>query len=69
MSSSILTTADLKAATGYERAADIERCLRTQGVRYMRGKDGPWTTVDLVNAASGLRQNKAEADRYEGTIL
>lgn len=51
----ILTTADLKTATGYERSADVERCLRDQGVRFYWGKEGPWTTVDLINAASGLQ--------------
>lgn len=56
MLTGILTTADLKVATGYDRPADVERCLRDQGVRFYWGKEGPWTTVDLINAASGLQQ-------------
>ena len=52
----ILTTEELQKLTGYDRPRDIERCLRDQGVRYFHGKKGPWTTVDLVNAAGGLVQ-------------
>lgn len=64
----VLTTASLIETTGYQRPADIERCLREQGVRYFWGKDGPWTTIDLVNAAGGLKSS-ANDGMYEGTIL
>lgn len=50
----IILPDDLSHITGYERPGDVERCLRTQGVRYFTGKDGPWTTIDLINAAGGL---------------
>jgi hypothetical protein len=50
----ILEFADLQALTGYERAADVERCLETAGIRVFRGRSGVWTTLDLVNAAGGL---------------
>lgn len=50
----ILTTADLQRATGYKRASDIEDCLIKQGVHVFWGKDGPWTTEALINAAGGL---------------
>ena len=50
----------LSAVTGYERAGDITRSLRDQGVRYFLGKGGlPWTTQDLINAAGGLRPGAA----------
>jgi len=64
----ILTTADLQSATGYQRASDIERCLSQQGVRLFWGKDGPWTTLDLINAAGGL-QRSANDGMYEGPTL
>lgn len=63
-----LTTDDLLAMTGYERPGDVERCLREQGVRFFWGKKGPWTTLDLINAAGGLRQSGNDG-MYEGNIL
>lgn len=50
----------LQQVTGYTRQADLERCLKKQGIRYFYGKDGIWTTLDALNAALGLRP--AEAD-------
>jgi hypothetical protein len=50
-----LNTEGLKELTGYERAGDIERCLREQGIHTFWGKDGPWTTRELINAAAGLK--------------
>ena len=55
MESKIITTDMLKQVTGYERSGDVERCLRDQGIRLFFGKLGPWTTLDLLNAAGGLR--------------
>lgn len=65
----ILTTADLQAVTGYQRASDIERCLTQQGVRFFWGKDGPWTTLELINAAGGIRPGSSNEPMYEGAIL
>ena len=50
----IINTDDLKQITGYERPGDVEKCLKKQGVRFFFGKNGPWTTLDLINAAGGL---------------
>lgn len=50
----ILKTDDLRAVTGYTRASDVERCLHAQGVRFFWGKNGPWTTINLIDAAGGL---------------
>lgn len=63
-----LSTDALSKLTGYTRAADIERCLREQGVQVFWGKDGPWTTIDLINAAAGLRQSDNDG-MYQGAIL
>ncbi|MDQ7735568.1 hypothetical protein QT231_22945 [Halomonas sp. SpR1] len=45
---------ELKAITGYQRAADAARCLRDQGVVVFNGRRGPWTTIDLINKAGGI---------------
>lgn len=50
----IVTTEQLKAATGYDRPSDLEKCLRKNGVRFLYGKNGVYTTVDALNAAMGL---------------
>jgi hypothetical protein len=63
-----LSIDDLKALTKYERAADIERCLTKQGIRFFAGKDGPWTTRELINAAGGLKA-AANEETYGGSIL
>jgi hypothetical protein len=51
---SVLSCDDLRAITGYQRAADVERCLRDQGVKIFYGRSGPWTTIELINQAGGL---------------
>lgn len=51
---SILTCDDLKKITGYQRAGDVTRCMRDQGVHVFNGKHGPWTTLDLINKAGGI---------------
>ena len=65
--SSVLTFDDLKRITGYTRRADVERTLREQGIRLFRGRNGPWTTVELVNHAGGLRP--MSDDHYGADIL
>ncbi len=52
--SKIMDTDDLRSVTGYKRCCDIEKCLEDQGIRYFYGKQGPWTTLDLINASKGL---------------
>lgn len=63
-----LSTTALFELTGYTRPADVERCLRDQGVKFFWGKDGPWTTLELINAAGGLRPSGNDGT-YEGPIL
>ena len=50
----VVSTDELKEITGFKRSGDVERCLESQGVRFFHGKNGPWTTLDLINAAKGL---------------
>lgn len=65
----VLSCEDLRAITGYQRAADIERCLADQGVKVFRGRLGPWTTIDLVNQAGGLTTRAQNDDSYDSNIL
>lgn len=52
--SQIVTQEELKDATGYDRPGDIEKCLRKNGVRFLYGKRGIYTTIDALNAAMGI---------------
>ncbi|MEI7996129.1 MAG: hypothetical protein WCH01_14635 [Methylococcaceae bacterium] len=47
----------LKVATGYDRPGDVEKCLRKNGVRFLYGKSGIYTTMDALNAAMGLKSD------------
>lgn len=54
--SRIITTQELLATSGYTRDGDVCRMLDEHGIRYFLGKGArPWTTLDLINAAGGLR--------------
>jgi hypothetical protein len=59
--SGIVTPEELKALTGYERPSDIEKCLRKNGVRFLYGKTGIYTTVDALNTAMGLKPGENNA--------
>lgn len=63
----VLEFEDLQRVTGYRRRADVERALRSQGIRIFVGRRGPWTTVDLINEAGGMKpQNQ---DSYDAGII
>lgn len=66
-SDNVLVFTDLQRITGYQRRSDVERSLIDQGVRLFRGRTGPWTTLDLINHAAGLKPVAAE--RYDADIL
>jgi hypothetical protein len=66
-SDNVLVFTDLQRITGYQRRSDVERSLLDQGVRLFRGRTGPWTTLDLINQAAGMKP--ATADRYDADIL
>lgn len=63
MNAAILDFATLKAVTGYERQADVERCLTKAGIRFFFARAGVWTTLDLVNAAGGIK-SASNNDNY-----
>jgi hypothetical protein len=64
----VLTLDDLKAATGYKQAGDVEKCLRKNGVRFLYGKTGIYTTLDALNAAMGLQSGKIDYTEAEAEI-
>lgn len=66
-SDNVLIFTDLQRITGYQRRSDVERSLINQGVRLFRGRTGPWTTLDLINQAAGMKP--AAAERYDADIL
>ena len=65
----LLSCDDLQDITGYKRPSDIERCLIEQGVKVFRGRLGPWTTLDLINQAGGLRTKADNDDHYPPDII
>lgn len=58
--SGVLGFEDLQQLTGYQRRADVERTLASQGVKIFRGRTGPWTTIDLINRAAGSEPDQAQ---------
>jgi len=68
-SPNIITLDQLKAATGYDSAGGVERCLRKNGVRFLYGKTGIYTTVDALNAAMGLLKEQQTNNNQEIEIL
>ncbi|WP_341522179.1 DUF4224 domain-containing protein [Pseudomonas sp. G.S.17] len=63
----VLEFEDLQRVTGYSRRSDVERALRSQGIRMFIGRKGPWTTLDLINQAGGLKP--VESDNYDADII
>jgi hypothetical protein len=53
----LVTLEQLKVATGYDRPGDVEKCLRKNGVRFLYGKSGIYTTIDAINVAMGLKSD------------
>lgn len=51
----ILHFEDLKRITGCKIPSAVERKLKAWGVHYFPGRDGPCTTIELLNAAGGLK--------------
>lgn len=54
MPNSVLTTDNLKEIAGLQQAKALRDWLRSQNIRFFESKNGPWTTLNLVDAAQGL---------------
>ncbi len=65
-SGQVLTFQDLQRLTGYTRRSGVEQALRKQGIRWFWGRNGPWTTIDLVNHAAG---HTPATEKYSSEIL
>jgi hypothetical protein len=63
----VLEFDELQRITGYSRRSDVERTLRSQGIKIFLGRKGPWTTIDLVNQAGGIKADTVE--KYEADIV
>lgn len=50
----VVTTEDLQKVACLSRKSDIEKYLQAQNIRYFTSKNGPWTTIGLIEAAKGL---------------
>jgi len=69
MVDAVLSTADLLRVTGFERVGAMRRCLERQGVQLFEGKDGPWTTTTLINAAKLETRVEQQPGRYSPEML
>jgi hypothetical protein len=62
----IITHEELKAATGFDNNAALEKCLRSQKIPVLYGKDGHvFTTLDAINNALGLKSIDQNNDKIE----
>ena len=61
----LVSTDELKTITGCKRMTDLEACLRKNGVRFLYGKSGIYTTIDALNAAMGLKSGELQEQRQE----
>ena len=53
---------ELQEITGYVRSADIQKCLRRQGIKCFEGRVGTWTTIGLIESAGLTSANTVESD-------
>lgn len=69
MSSILIDSEQLQKATGYDRPGDLEKCLRKNGIPFVRGRSGRiFTTAEAVNQALGIKAadpNKQDKDEVE----
>jgi hypothetical protein len=69
MNPAIITLDDLKTVTGCQRLNEVEKQLRKNGVRFLYGKTGIYTTIDALNAAMGLQSAQLPATDAEIELL
>jgi len=67
-SDSILDSETLLKLTACKREGDCKRVLESQGIHVFHGREGIWTTIQLVNAAGmnkmGLLKEQTEPESY-----
>ena len=52
--SALVSLDQLKEITGYKTAPAVEQCMVKNGVRFLYGRHGIYTTLDAINAAMGI---------------
>jgi hypothetical protein len=65
----IITFDQLKKATGYDKQFAVEKCLRKNGVRFLYGRCGIYTTSYALNVAMGLCYENKQPEPLEIDIL
>jgi hypothetical protein len=66
MSSILIDSEQLLKATGYERQGDLEKCLRKNGIPFVRGRSGCiFTTAEAVNQALGIKTANTNHQDHE----
>lgn len=60
MPAHIITHAQLLEATNCKRTGDLEKVLRQNGIKFLYGKGGLFTTLDALNAAMGLQSEPSK---------
>ncbi len=65
---SILDSPTLLKLMNCKREGDCKKALEAQGVHVFHGREGIWTTIQLVNAAGmnkmGLLKEETEPEHY-----
>lgn len=69
MTPAVLDFQALRTITGYKTQPAVERCLKDQGIRYFYSRSGVWTTLDLINAAGGMKPTASNDDAYPADII
>lgn len=68
MNPHIVGPEELRRMSGKQTTAAVCRWASARGIRVIEGADGPWTTVEALNAAMGV--NSAANDKaYAQDIL
>ena len=65
----LVSLAELKEITGYKTAPAVEQCLTKNGVRFLYGRHGIYTTIDAINAAMGISKDTTQTIEQEINIL
>jgi hypothetical protein len=64
----VVTTDELRAVTGINRIAALRKHLEREGIAYFNGKEGPWTTPELLELAGkmklGIAANSSGKEYY-----
>ncbi|MCU7806400.1 MAG: DUF4224 domain-containing protein [Candidatus Thiodiazotropha sp. (ex Semelilucina semeliformis)] len=66
MDESTITYERLQELTGYERPSELKKCLKSQGITFLRGKAGhPFTTLTALNRAMGIDNTQKDEPHEE----